>query len=201
MWTVFREVFPNRSSLQSVRQINIHDFVDDVCVESSFTGTGVKGTVNMKIERFSKSSSTSGLPIVLSCLMFAVGLTGCGEAVKPWEIVVPASGKITFEGKPDEGAELTLTPVSAEVPATVRPSAKSVADGSFTLGTYGTGDGAPAGDYNVSAVWFKLVNSGGSMVRGDNALPAKYANPETSGIKIVIGDTETTIPQIDLRNK
>ena len=122
----------------------IHDLVDDVCVESSFTGTGVKGTVNMKIERFSKSSSTSGLPIVLSCLMFAVGLTGCGEAVKPWEIVVPASGKITFEGKPVEGAELTLTPVSAEVPATVRPSANSVADGSFTLGTYGTG--APGGN-------------------------------------------------------
>jgi hypothetical protein len=153
----------------------------------------------MKIERLRTSPLTSRLPIVLSCWLFAVGLAGCGEAAKPWEIVVPASGKITFEGKPVEGAELTLTPVSADVPATVRPSAKSVADGSFTLGTYGTGDGAPAGEYKVSAVWFKLVNSGGSMVRGDNALPAKYANPETSGINVVISDSETAIPAIDLK--
>ena len=160
---------------------------------------GVKGTVSMKIERFSKSSSTSRLSVVLWSLLFAAGLAGCGEAAKPWEIVVPASGKVTFEGKPVDGAELTLTPVSAEVPATVRPSAKCGADGSFTLGTYGTGDGAPAGEYKVSAVWFKLVNSGGSMVRGDNALPAKYANPDTSGISVVIGDSETAIPAIDLK--
>jgi hypothetical protein len=155
--------------------------------------------VNMKIERFSNSPSTSRLSFVLSSVLFAVGLVGCGEAAKPWEIVVPASGKITFEGKPVDGAELTLTPVAADVPATVRPSAKSGADGSFTLGTYGTDDGAPAGEYKVSAVWFKLVNSGGSMVRGDNALPAKYANPDTSGISVVIGDSETAIPAIDLK--
>lgn len=38
MWTVFTEVLPNRSSLQSVSQINIHDCVDDVFVELSFPG-------------------------------------------------------------------------------------------------------------------------------------------------------------------
>ncbi len=153
----------------------------------------------MRIERVRKSPSISHLSFVLSSLLFAVGLAGCGEAAKPWEIVVPAKGTVTFDGKPVDGAELTLTPVSAEVPATVRPSAKSGADGTFTLGTYGTDDGAPAGEYKVSAVWFKLVNSGGSMVRGDNALPAKYANPDTSGISVVIGDSETAIPAIDLK--
>lgn len=153
----------------------------------------------MKLERSRESAPASRLSSVLLKLFFAVGVAGCGEATKPWEIVVPASGKVTFEGKPVDGAELTLTPVSAEVPATVRPSAKSGADGSFTIGTYGTGDGAPAGEYKVSAVWFKVVNSGGSMVRGTNALPSKYANPETSGISVVIGDSETAIPAIDLK--
>lgn len=153
----------------------------------------------MRTECGKSKSSATHLPVVLWGWFCAVALAGCGEATKPWEIVVPASGKVTFEGKPVEGAELTLTPISPDVPATVRPSAKSGADGSFTLGTYGTGDGAPAGEYKVSAVWFKLVNSGGSMVRGDNALPAKYANPETSGVKVVIGDSETAIPAIDLK--
>lgn len=140
------------------------------------------------------------LPVFVCFGLMLISI-GCGDKAKPWEKVVPASGQITFEGKPVEGAQITLTPVSGEFPNTVRPSATSITGGTFILGTYGATDGAPAGEYKVSAVWFKTVNSGGSMVRGDNVLPGKYANADTSGITVVINDTETNIPAIDLKRK
>jgi len=138
-----------------------------------------------------------GPGVALFCLL----AMGCGEAPKAWEKVVAASGKLTFEGQPIEGAQVTLFPTASEFPETVRPSATTAADGTFALGTYGTADGAPAGDYKASVVWFKVVNSGGSMVRGANVLPGRYANPETSGLNVVISPSESTLPAIDLKKK
>ncbi len=126
---------------------------------------------------------------------------GCGEAAKPWEKVVPASGQITFEGKPAEGAQITLYPKAADFPASVRPSSTTGEGGKFVLGTHGAADGAPAGEYSASVVWFKVVDVGSGPVRGDNVLPAKYASETTSGLTIVINETETTIPVIDLKKR
>lgn len=162
------------------------------------TATGVQ-----KIMAFGLEMTKSGISSRRACLfgtsLILLGLSGCGEGLKPWEKVVPASGQVTFQGQPVEGAQIILVPVSTEVPATVRPSATTVAGGNFILGTYGSADGAPAGEYKVSAVWFKTVNSGGSMVRGDNVLPGKYADANTSGITVVINEEETAIPVIELK--
>jgi hypothetical protein len=192
-----------RRKAMIARNINNHDIVDEHYCQ---VNEGLKMIMKSGVQHsMATSRPTSKLRLVgrgLICIRL-LGLTmvsiGCGEAAKPWEKVVPASGQITFEGKPVEGAQITLTPVSAEFPNTVRPSATSITGGTFILGTYGTTDGAPAGEYKVSAVWFKTVNSGGSMVRGDNVLPGKYANADTSGITVVINDTETNIPTIDLK--
>ena len=131
----------------------------------------------------------------------ALLVAGCGEAKKPWEKVVPASGQVTLDGNPVEGAQITLIPTATDVPETIRPSATTLAGGNYFLGTFGSQDGAPAGEYKVSAVWFKTVNSGGTMVRGSNALPGKYASPDTSGLTIVINETETSVPVIELKSK
>jgi len=134
---------------------------------------------------------------VLLCLL----ISGCGEAAKPWEQVVAASGTLMLDGQPVQGAEVTLFPTGSNFPETVRPSATTSAGGSFALGTYETADGAPAGDYKASVVWFKVIDSGGSMVRGANVLPGRYANPETSGLKVVINASESTLPPIELKKK
>lgn len=134
-------------------------------------------------------------------LLLLPALGGCGGSSKPWEVVVPASGQLTFEGKPVSGAQITLYPTSAEVPDTVRPSATTTEDGSFVLGTYGANDGAPAGDYKASVVWFKVVDAGAGPVRGDNVLPKKYSNPEASGIAVTISAPETKVPAITLTKK
>ncbi len=111
-------------------------------------------------------------------MLMLVAAVGCGEGLKPWEKVVPVSGQVTLDGKPVEGAQITLVPTASDFPETIRPSATTLAGGNFFLGTFGSQDGAPAGEYKVSAVWFKTVSSGGSMVRGPNVLPAKYAQPD-----------------------
>lgn len=141
------------------------------------------------------------IPSAISTVVLCLLIGGCGEAAKPWEVVVAVSGKLTFEGKPIDGAEVTLFPTASDFPDTVRPSGTTSSGGNYALGTYGTADGAPAGDYKASVVWFKVVDSGGSMVRGANVLPARYANPDTSGIKVVVNASESSLPAIELKKK
>ncbi len=129
-------------------------------------------------------------------MTFAIG--GCGESAKPWEVLVPASGTVTFRGKPVQGAQVTLYPTNPDFPSVVRPSAISGDGGEFSIGTFGTDDGLPAGEYRVAVVWHPLVDKGGGASRGDNALPQKYAHPETSNLKVVVGETETRLPTLQL---
>lgn len=128
----------------------------------------------------------------------SLAVTGCGESAKPWEVVVPVKGTVTYRGKPVAGAQISLYPANAEFPSSVIPSATSVQNGEFSVGTYGTDDGAPAGEYRVAIVWHPLVDKGSGGSRGDNVLPPKLANPETSGLKVVVNSEETTLPSFNL---
>ena len=57
------------------------------------------------------------------------------------------TGKVTINGKPAEYATVVLHPAGPIGPNDAKPRGKVGADGEFTLSTYGTNDGAPAGDY------------------------------------------------------
>jgi hypothetical protein len=137
------------------------------------------------------------IPVKSALLALCLGLAGCGQA-EPWEEVVPARGVVTFKGKPIAGAQLTLIPVDPSFPGNVRPTATTSPTGEYTVGTHSAADGAPVGEYKVGIVWHPLVNKGGGPVRGDNVLPQRLANPETSSLKIVIGHADNVIPQINL---
>ncbi len=158
-----------------------------------------KGVESMKFATHNRRRHIGKLLTCSSCYLGISLIAGCGEAAKPWEVVVPAMGQITFEGEPVEGAQITLVPASTEYPETVRPSATTAAGGNFVLGTYGSSDGAPAGEYKASIVWFKLVDEDNSgPVRGDNVLPAKYASPDSSGIRVVVNESEANVATIEL---
>ena len=50
--------------------------------------------------------------------------------------------------------------------------------------TYHPGDGAPLGLYAATVEYRELVQEGDEQMRnGRNLLPARYANPETSGLR------------------
>lgn len=127
-------------------------------------------------------------------------LSGCGRAREPWETVYPASGEITFKGRPLKNVELSFHPLDDIVPETVRPWAKTSDSGEFVLSTYNQGDGAPSGRYKVTAVHHEIVVSkGGGMGVKPNNLPGKYASKDTTDWIIEIAEGETKIPRMELK--
>lgn len=127
-----------------------------------------------------------------------LSFVGCISSSKPWEITHPASGTIEFKGKPIENAEISLFPTDAGVPDSVRPKAKSTADGKFVLGTYSQSDGAPAGKYKVTVIRNEVSISKDTIVAKPNDLPVKYSALNTTDIVVEIVAGTNEIPTIKL---
>jgi hypothetical protein len=124
------------------------------------------------------------------------------DAVLPEDLNTPASdepgvstaqrqptqlvhGQLFFEGVPAAGATVVFQKIGGKDKRAVRAEATVDADGSFTLTTYTANDGAPEGEYAVTAVWRKpLVDAAGKL--GPNILPPRYAKAESSGLKVTI---------------
>lgn len=102
----------------------------------------------------------------------------------------PVMGKMLLNDSYPEGALVILHPLSPLV--TTHPRATVRADGSFEISTFAEGDGAPAGDYLVSAVWYKPGLKNGKPMISANQLPVRYSQPETSGwsLSVVPGVNE-----------
>ena len=135
---------------------------------------------------------------LLGAGLFGLSSIGCGANSKlP---VYPVHGNVLRHGEPAEGALVIFHPldkakdVGEVVPP--RPSGRVQSDGSFSLTTSQPNDGARAGDYQVSIVWFQEAASqaaGGLGGRGSepkagakDQLQGKYALPEQSGLTATI---------------
>ena len=113
-------------------------------------------------------------------LLAAPALAGCGgDGLGYRHVVHPASGKVTWKGRPVKGAIVRFNPVD---PGTVRIppgeegpevglAAQTGDDGSFVMSAYYSGDGAPAGDYVVT------VAPTGSAPADADAMPGDEDGP------------------------
>lgn len=119
-------------------------------------------------------------------------LAGCGETLVK---VNPVSGKVDYQGKPPAGAQIVLHALGDNKIKDV-PSGKVQEDGTFKISTYQPDDGAPAGEYAATIQWQKMVTDAGGSGPGPNVLPATYAKPETSPIKITVQDGPNEVPPI-----
>lgn len=126
-------------------------------------------------------------------------VVGCGKGKEPWETTYPVKGIITVKGKPVADAELSFFPENPSYPDSVRPRAKSGADGSFVVWTYDQGDGAPVGSYKVTAVHHEVAISKDTVITKPNDLPAKYARLESTELVVEVGAAATELPPIDLK--
>lgn len=128
--------------------------------------------------------------VLLSISLGMVSFSGCGGGYQTGEIEasVPVNGTLTFQGKPLESYQVVFMPDDGRRVAT----GVTDANGNFTLGTNKLGDGAPPGPCKV-AIQFAppTVDGAGNEVIIDDPsklpkpkikIPAKYGNPETSGI-------------------
>ncbi|MFO0809262.1 MAG: hypothetical protein U0746_11600 [Gemmataceae bacterium] len=134
-----------------------------------------------------------------SVVVVCIGLAGCArDAGTP---VYPVRGKVLFDGKPTERALVILHPVGDGGPAASRPRGQVGPDGTFALTTFGTNDGAPAGEYLVTVEWWLSPGRAGG---GDdrppvNRLPGKYAKPESSGLKVRIAAGPNELQPFELK--
>jgi hypothetical protein len=134
-----------------------------------------------------------------SAALAGVLFVGCeSEFVAPVPTFKTA-GKATFKGQPIEGATLILHRQGEPLVDVPAPSARVNADGSFATTTFAAEDGAPAGEYVATVEWRKQVQIRGDWSHGPNLLPAAYADPGKSPLKITIAEGENVLPPIEIR--
>lgn len=126
--------------------------------------------------------------LVTGVLLSLFALVGCGQK---GPVLYPVTGKITgSDGKPLERATVVFHPVGTVGPNAVKPRGTVGADGTFTLTSHTSGDGAPAGEYRVTV---ELWSAGKGDDPPTNRLPAKFANPDSSGLTATVGDGPTEL--------
>ena len=120
-------------------------------------------------------------------LLAATALTGCAPT-PAWEITHPTTGKVTFKGKPLADVELSFFPEDKSFPESIRPRAKTAADGTFVIWTHAQGDGAPAGSYRVTLIHNAVAtskntagNSNYGLAIGFTVVAGAYAVGNISG--------------------
>lgn len=121
---------------------------------------------------------------------------GCGAKSNRLP-VYPTSGQVLVGGKPVKGVFVYLWPASAEGIDAYCPNGQSDESGNFTLSTYDTGDGAPAGEYKVTAEWPVRFNAISNRWEGDK-LKGRFTDPKASQITVTIRKGPNELPVIKL---
>lgn len=122
-----------------------------------------------------------------------VTLAGCGT--KGPELH-PVKGTVLVNKKAAAHATVVLHPVNPTSPDAPKPRGKVNADGTYTLTTHTEGDGAPAGEYRVTVEqWLAGARADDPPA---NRLPAKYADPNTSGLTATVAPGSTELKAIEI---
>jgi hypothetical protein len=115
---------------------------------------------------------------------------GCGP-VRP--LLVPVAGHVFMDGKPVAGASVMFVGVSR--PAT----GVTDAGGRFALGTWSSGDGAPAGEYVVCVTKQAVAGPGDNgYVVPQNLLPAVYGAVDTTPLRARVERGATNDVRLEL---
>lgn len=134
-------------------------------------------------------------------VVLAAGCSSGGD-VEGRVKVYPVSGAVKVAGQPAAGARIVFYGATPELigPGTVSPAAVTDENGLFQLQSYGPGDGAPAGQFNVTVSWPEEVPEGvdSEVNRPKDRLKNRYLNPETSGLtaEVPVGGVE--LPPFEL---
>jgi hypothetical protein len=142
----------------------------------------------------------------LALLASVFGL-GCGQQGGGGAKTYPVSGIVTYRGQPVEGATVAFqSSTGAEGAFGV-----SDASGKYSLTTFTSGDGAVPGQYKVKVFKYQGAEGGAAAADQDsddyvpptegaaeptatqNVLPAKYADPNTSGLTATVGEEKNSL--------
>jgi hypothetical protein len=135
-----------------------------------------------------------GLKIaVLAIVFYGLVASGCGRRSDGRLKSYPVHGRVTVDGKPTAGIYVFLNP--AQQPSThgIFPNAITNGDGEFWISTYDSEDGAPLGEYIVTAKWPK---GEGLQVHSESPdrLRGRYADPAKSTFKVTVQEAKRVKP-------
>ena len=145
-----------------------------------------------------KSTFVAGL-LLLGALPL---LTACGSKKLP---VYPVTGEVRFQGKPALGAEVIFHPQGgSEQQKQTRPNGRADEFGKFALTTYELGDGAPAGEYQITITWPGPLPGANpkdkkAALAGPDRLQGRYVDPAKSGLKATVANAANQLPVIELK--
>jgi hypothetical protein len=135
------------------------------------------------------------------CLLAAGALValaaGCGRTKGPR--LYQVKGSVRINGEPARDVNVIFTPVAppqgGDTP--LSPAAVTGEDGSFRLMSFEPGDGAPAGDYQVTVIY--PMNRFNKYLAGIDRLGGKFANPKASRLTVKVEQHRNDLPPFDLK--
>ena len=128
--------------------------------------------------------------LVLAALGMSVqAFVGCGKKTYPNEKpVFKIKGFVTVDGKPVSDIQVELhDKAGPDDKRPTYPQGFTDETGNIRISTYEEGDGAPAGDYNVTFAWqeFNLMSR---AFGGPDKLQNKYSDPKKTPFSITLGE-------------
>lgn len=148
------------------------------------------------------------ISLVITAAWALGNFSGCGGEAVPSDrpATVPVKGIVRLKGAPVEGASVTLKNRNNG------PGASGItnADGTFTLTTFTSGDGAVPGEYLVGVIKTEVVgadnsyfdvespNYGKTPPKGAEGkvvhhIPQKYSDPDRSGLTANISESDPNL--------
>ena len=134
----------------------------------------------------------------------AVLSAGCGSKNDGRLKSYPVRGKVTVDGQPTKGIYVFLVPDKQPPTHGIYPNAITDEKGEYWVSTYDSEDGAPLGDYAVTAKW---PQGEGLMVNSESPdrLQGRYADAASSKLKITLKEATkqqpNEVPLLELTTK
>jgi hypothetical protein len=121
----------------------------------------------------------------------AVAVPACAPTGPNRLAVYPVKGQVIYQGKPAAGANVLFFLQDSPDKNTGSSHGKTDDEGWFTLTTYITGDGAPAGEHVVCVILPAprrqvAIREADEDNGSSDRLQGKYANPKTSPLRRVV---------------
>jgi hypothetical protein len=131
----------------------------------------------------------------LLCLLQLVA--GCGSGQIP---TYPVKGQILVNGEPAKGVHVTFRPRGDGENAPYFPSGQTDDDGYFVLSTFTTGDGSPAGEYDVTLFWPLRKNPLSTLWEGDR-FNGKYKDKTKPFTQVTVEKRAQELEPFNLSDK
>lgn len=131
--------------------------------------------------------------------VIAAGLVAGCEAPPQPPTAHPVRGTVIYDGTPAAGVIVVLYPETGTIdpPPPAFPNGVTGPDGTFSISTYGKGDGAPEGGYQIVLKWPPEKKDENEEQRDEDRLFGWY-DPPHSRLSYRVKPGDNTIPTLKL---